>query len=311
MTFFQSEPDLTALGHQILQQTYQAFPALQADQIALTWLVYESDAPICTNGSLASDDFWRYQPRGFSHRGRERIYPASIVKLFYLVALQEWLEKGMAKSSTEIERAMADMVIDSSNDATSLIVDILSGTTSGPELPAAPFETWKQQRNIINRYFQSLQWPELAEVNINQKPWGDGPYGRERAFVGELYDNRNMLTTSATARLLHSLLGGIAVSASRSQLALDLMARDIGLGAIVPPGEAENQVNGFLGEGLPAGTELWSKAGWTSQVRHDAAYFQIPEAPRSLLVVFTTGHGENRKILPFVAEQCASALQSM
>jgi beta-lactamase class A len=300
MHFFNPEPDLASLGHQILQQTYQTFPSLQADQIALTWLVYEPDAPICTNGSLASPDFWRYQPRGFSHRGSERIYPASIVKLFYLVALQEWLEKGMAKSSTEIERAMADMVIDSSNDA-----------TSGPELPAAPFETWKQQRNIINRYFQSLQWSELAEVNINQKPWGDGPYGRERAFVGELYDNRNMLTTSATARLLHSLLGGIAVSASRSQLALDLMVRDIGLGAIVPPGEAENQVNGFLGEGLPAGTELWSKAGWTSQVRHDAAYFQIPKAPRSLLVVFTTGHAENRKILPFVAEQCASALQSM
>jgi len=49
---------------------------------------------------------------------------------------------------------MRDMIVDSSNDATSLVVDVLTGTT-GPELPPGPFETWKSQRNIINRYFQS------------------------------------------------------------------------------------------------------------------------------------------------------------
>ncbi len=38
------------------------------------------------------------------------------------------------------------------------------------------------------------------------------PYGRERAFYGEMLDNRNMLTTNAIARLLHSIVGGVAVS---------------------------------------------------------------------------------------------------
>ncbi len=67
------------------------------------------------------------------------------------------------------------MIVDSSNDATSLIVDTLTGTTSGPELPDAPFETWKHQRNLVNRYFQNLGWEELNGINVNQKPWNEGP----------------------------------------------------------------------------------------------------------------------------------------
>jgi len=62
---------------------------------------------------------------------------------------------------------MRDMIVDSSNDATSLVV-WLTGTTSGPELPPGPFETWKSQRNIINRYFQSLGWAEMETININK-----------------------------------------------------------------------------------------------------------------------------------------------
>ena len=77
------------------------------------------------------------------------------------MAAHEWLQQGMLQPSAELDRAMRDMIVDSSNDATSLIVDSLTGTTSGPELPPGPFETWKFQRNIVNRFFQS---PELARV---------------------------------------------------------------------------------------------------------------------------------------------------
>jgi hypothetical protein len=144
---------------------------------------------------------------------------------------------------------MRDMIVDSSNDATSLVVDSLTGTTSGPELPPGPFETWKFQRNIVNRFFQSLSWPELEAVNLNQKPWCDGPYGRERAFVGELYENRNMLTTNAVARLIHSIAGGVAVSAERSQTMLALMQRRLDMPPPAPH-EDENQIHGFFGAGI-------------------------------------------------------------
>ena len=245
--------------------------------------------------------------RGFSYRGIERIYPASLVKLFYLVAIAEWLSSDMIPDSPELERAMRDMIVDSSNDATSLIVDVLTGTTSGPALASAPFATWKQQRNIVNRYFQSLGWEELQAINVNQKTWGDGYYGRERAFVGELYENRNMLTTNAVARLLHSIIGGVAVSSPRSQQMMQWLQRDLTCPE-PPPGE-ENQVTGFLGAGLPKNAKIWSKAGWTSQVRHDCAYIEIPNKSPYSLVVFTENSSlaTDRRLLPFLSQAFANA----
>ena len=57
----------------------------------------------------------------------ELIYPASVVKLFYLVACHEWLQTGMIQPSDELDRAMADMIVDSSNDGTGLVVDVFDG----------------------------------------------------------------------------------------------------------------------------------------------------------------------------------------
>ena len=312
MTFFRKDEQLETLGDRVLEATWAEFPALARNQIALTWIVYDPPVPVNTGGALSPQAFWNFPIRGYSYRGVERIYPASIVKLFYLVAMHEWLEKGMVGSSSEIERAMRDAIADSSNDATSLIVDVLSGTTSGPELPAAPFETWKNQRNIVNRYYQSLGWEEMATINVNQKTWCDGPYGRERAFVGELMDNRNMLTTNATARLLHSIVGGVAVSSGRSQAMMGLLKRSLNP-ADLPTDNDEDQVTGFLGGGLPPEAQLWAKSGWTSQVRHDAAYIEIPNLRPYLLVVFTEGraHSKNRDILPFISQQIATAVATL
>lgn len=308
MAFFRNDEQLENLGNEVLEATWREFPSLERNQIAMTWVVYDPPAPVNTGGALSPDAFWNHPVRGFSYRGTERIYPASIVKLFYLVAVHEWLEKGMLQSSRELERAMRDMIVDSSNDATSLVVDVLTGTTSGPELSRGPFETWKQQRNIINRYFQSLGWPELGAVNMNQKTWCDGPYGRERMFLGEMMENRNMLTTDASARLVHSIVGGVAVSAARSVAMMELMLRSLDPGELAA--DPENQVTGFLGAGVPQNARVWSKAGLTSQVRHDAAYIELAEVRPYLLVVFTEGkaHSKNEAILPFVSSRVAEAI---
>ncbi|MEH2139966.1 serine hydrolase [Nostoc sp.] len=310
MIFFNKDEQLENIGNGILDATWAAFPTLARNQIALTWVVYDPPVLVNTGGALTPKAFWEHPVRGFTYRGVERIYPASVVKLFYLVAVNEWLEKGMSQISKELERALRDMIVDSSNDATNLVVDILSGTTSGPELPTGPFETWKYQRNIINRYYQSLGWEEMETINVCQKTWGDGPYGRERAFVGELLENRNMLTTNAIARLLHSIVGGVAVSSGRSQAMMALLKRTLD---DLSPDSEENQVTGFLGGGLPKNAQIWSKAGWTSQVRHDAAYIELPEQRPYLLVVFTEGKAQakSQDILPFVSGQVAEAISNL
>jgi hypothetical protein len=311
MAFFRKDEQLQTLGDRVLETTWAEFPSLARNQIALTWILYDSPVPVNTGGALNPEAFWNHEVRGFSYRGLERIYPASIVKLFYLVAMHEWLEKSMIQPSPELERAARDMIVDSSNDATSLVVDVLTGTTSGPELPPGPFETWKQQRNLVNRYFQSLGWPELETVNINQKTWCDGAYGRERAFLGELMENRNMLTTEATARLVHSIVGGVAVSSERSQAMMALMQRSLNPSDLAV--DPENQVTGFLGAGVSQAAKVWSKAGLTSQVRHDAAYIELAGQQPYLLVVFTEGkaHSQNEAILPFVSQQIVTVMAEL
>ena len=111
-----------------------------------------------------------------SYRGDAQIYPASVVKLFYLVAAHRWLEDGKLQDTGELRRALRDMIVQSYNEATHYIVDLLTGTTSGPELSPSELKKWTKKRDAVNRYFASLGY---TNINVNKKPWCEGPYGRE------------------------------------------------------------------------------------------------------------------------------------
>ncbi len=235
-----------------------------------------------------------------SSRGGVAIYPASVVKMFYLAATHRWLEDGQITDTAELRRAMKDMIVDSSNDATAYILDALTGTTGGPELPEAEMKRWGEKRNAVNRYFTSLGY---TNINANQKPWNEGPYGRERVWVGEKFGNRNMLTTDATARLLAEIALGQCITAKRSAEMMTLHLRDF-----TAKGDTDDQSRGFSAAGLPRDAKLWSKAGWTSTTRHDAAYVELADGRKFVLVVFTVGHANEKKIIPFVVKQVVEKL---
>src|SRR5262249_32973875 len=91
-----------------------------------------------------------------SFRGNERIYPASVVKLFYLVATHHWLEDKKIEETPELKRALRDMIVDSSNEATQYVLDVITHTTGGYELPPKEMEEWQYQRNAVNRFYTSL-----------------------------------------------------------------------------------------------------------------------------------------------------------
>jgi beta-lactamase class A len=220
------------------------------------------------------------RPERASFRGAEPIYPASVVKLFYLAAAHRWLEDGRLKESEEFSRGLRDMIVDSSNDATAFILDALTGVSSGAELSPAELKEWGEKRNAVNRYYASLGYAvRPGGINVNQKPWCEGPYGRERQFLGPKLENRNKLTTDATARLLSEIVTGRAVTPERSRKMLELMKRDF-TGKSDDP---DDQAHGFTGLALEPGTRLWSKAGWTSTARHDAAYLELPGGRRLVL----------------------------
>jgi beta-lactamase class A len=239
-----------------------------------------------------------------SYRGNEQIYPASVIKLFYLVAVHRWMEDGKLKDTPELRRAMRDMIVDSLNEATGYLVDCLTGTTSGPELSPQEMDEWYYKRNAVNRYFASLGY---ANINVNRKPWCEGPYGREVQSVQMHKPNhRNWLTTDATARLLTEIVTSQAVSAKRCAEMMELLHRDPSPNS----GNKNDQAHAYTALALPPGAKLWSKAGWTSECRHDAAYVELPNGAKFILVIFTMDHAGDRDILPAIAKPIVEAFAS-
>lgn len=233
------------------------------------------------------------------YRGDERFYPASVIKLFFLAAVHRGLEDGRIADRPELRRAMRDMIVDSANDATNYLVDVLTDTTGGPELLPAELAAWSEKRGAVTRYFESLGY---KNVNAKRKTWGDGPYGRERQDMTEHPPARNYLSTNDTARLLAEIAAGRCVTPARSAQMLELLARD----PFTPkPEDPDNQATAFSGPALPRGAKLWSKAGWVSWARHDAALIELPDGRRLIIVVFTDGreHANNRAIIPAVVRR--------
>lgn len=268
-------PALQAVAERAAAATLERFRErkLQAGQLALT--VVDLRDP--------------QRPASGSARGKAQIYPASVIKLFFLAAAHRWLEDGRLADTAELRRAMRDMIVDSSNDATHYLIDLMTNTTSGPELPEPELEIWFEQRNAVTRYFEGLGY---AGVLAHKKPWGDGPYGRESQATKLYEPKRNMLTTDATARLMTEIVTGRCVTPARSAEMMALLARNRGPDA----GPVDEQAR-FTGPALPPGAKLWSKAGWTSQTRHDAAYVEMPDGRKLILVIFTTDHSREPEII--------------
>ena len=245
-------------------------------------------------------------PASASFRGNERVYPASVVKLFYLVAVHRWLEDKKILEADELKRAVHDMIVDSSNEATQYVVDVLTQTTGGFELPAKEMEEWQYKRNAVNRFYASLGY---TNINVNQKTFCEDAYGRERVSRGPNGQNRNKLTTDATARLLSEIVTGRAVNQARSAQMMELLKRDF----TGTSKDNDDQGHGFTGIALQGmtGVKLWSKAGWTSTTRHDAAYVELPNGAKFVLVTFTTDHANEREIIPTVARVVIDGIAAM
>jgi beta-lactamase class A len=241
-------------------------------------------------------------PRTGSFRGDAGVYPASVVKLFYLTATHRALEDGKLNDSDELRRAMHDMIVDSTNDATNWILEAVTDAGNGPLLSDEEWAKWVEKRNSINRYFASMGY---TGINTCQKTFIEGPYGRDKLFLGPDAKNRNKLTTEATARLLTEIALHKIVTPQRCDQMLELLHRDMSTKNKGP----DDQAHGFSAMVLPSEAKLWSKAGWTSTARHDAAYFELPDGTKATVVVFTTGHANQRQILPAIVKRIIAGLQ--
>lgn len=240
--------------------------------------------------------------------GEKPIYPASVVKMFYMAALERQLEDGKVTLTPEVSRGLKDMIVDSSNEATQYILDVLTDTSSGAELPQKQFEQWQYQRNRVNRFFSSMGY---TNSNINQKTFCEDAYGIEQQSRNYKGQNRNMITTNATARLLAEIVLGRMNTPERTQRMMDLMKRD----PFKQSSDPDNQAVGFTGKALidakMTDARLWSKAGWTSRGRHDVAYIETRDGLKFVLAVYTENHANDRDAIPMVASRVIAGLKEM
>lgn len=241
-------------------------------------------------------------------RGETPIYPASVVKMFYMAALERQLEDRKITLTPEITRGLRDMIVDSSNEATQYILDVLTDTSSGAELPEKLFDRWQHQRNRVNRFFSSMGY---TNINVNQKTFCEDAYGIEQQSRKYKGQNRNMITTNATARLLAEIVLGRMNTPERTQTMMGLLKRD----PFKASSDQDSQDVAFTGKALidakMADAKLWSKAGWTSRSRHDTAYVETGDGSKFVLAVYTENHANDRDAIPAVATKVINGLREL
>jgi hypothetical protein len=152
---------LALLGHNVIKAAGRRFPEARPGDMALSLILRRG-----------KDTF------GYSHRGDHLGYPASLVKPFFMVATEAWLAKGRLTPSRELREAVAAMIAWSSNDASSLIVDLLTRTTSGPACHRPPWRAgWPAAASSTG--ISRLAPAGIRRHQSRPEDWYGAPYGRE------------------------------------------------------------------------------------------------------------------------------------
>lgn len=272
------DPALATKLRMAAEATLRAYPKLKGEDLAIS--VIDVTQP-------------HLVARGDYH-GDAPFYPASVIKLFFMADVYQTRKEKIG----DVDRALKEMIVVSDNDATGYLVDILADTVPGPPLQGRALNRYVERRREINRRFEKLGYS--GNVSAMMKPWSFGPFGVDRQVLGENRVNRNKLTANATASLL---LWIQRRRAPGSHEMMTLLHRPL-----APVREEENQVKEFIGEALPAEAKLWSKAGWTSEVRNDAAYIELPAGRKLILVINTRGIADDVTLIPAITKNVLAEL---
>jgi hypothetical protein len=240
-------------------------------------------------------------------------FPASITKLFWMVALYDQVNRGQLSAdvidyTSECLTDICQLIKKSNNESASRILDLITNTSSMPEEQTESFETWVKKRNAVNQFFQKAGY---KNINISQKNFPipylnmENPEHWDQKMRGEDTEPiRNLITAAHTGRLMYEIVTEKAISKSASQEMLTLLEQN--LDPQVWQQEESNPIAGFLGEGL-VNTEVRfaSKVGWTSSTRFEvAAITSKDEKVSYILTVF--GHGtpyaSNEQIFPTISQ---------
>ena len=217
-------------------------------------------------------------------------FPASVAKLFWMAAFYSASEKGLiTERESAFKNDLEQMIRISNNDAASRIVDQITATESGDQLPGEQLQTWLKKRNQINTFFQSAGYNNISITTKNYPIYylrQEEPIGRDLQLRGDPSQPiRNQVTTDQAARLMYEIYTRQAVSSIASRKMAYLLTRD--LDPKVWKNDPNNSIQGFIGESLPTNIYFGSKVGYTSGSRTEAAFVRtLDDRAIYILVVF-------------------------
>jgi len=249
-----------------------------------------------TPPKITPDRFIDGKIHGF--RAKVPFYPASVVKVFFMVALLKCVQEKTITLDKEDKRALKNMIRISSNDATSYLLTRITDTNTGPALSSLEMNTWWKKRSKVQDYFDSYMWPEFNSIKLFHSTFEESPYGRER--IARDLHGTNILTPVAGASLLHAIATGQIIDTHYSEQMMELLSRDWERDPKRPEKLEHDQVRGFITEAAPEKFKVWSKAGSTSRTRHDLVYVESPAGKAMTIAAFSQGKvcAANKLFLP-------------
>ena len=247
-------------------------------------------------------------------------YPASVVKLFWMVNFYAQVEKGIL-SEADFNDNLKDSIQKSDNEAASIILDKISNTQSGQNLVGRSYQNWLQKRLQVNQFFQQAGY---ENINVSQKTFPIPylnlyePKGADLKMRGNPQKPiRNKITTQQASRLLYEIYNQKSISEDSSQKMIDLLTINPHTRAIKKDEKNPNEFNpvrGFLSEPLASEIYFGGKAGWTSKSRQDAAYITTSDGKTAyILVVFAEdrAYAYEWKIFPKISSLILNRMKNL
>jgi len=234
---------------------------------------------------LAEQDFDRLQATALvedgagrwlrgSVGGDELAYPASCVKLAFLVAAVHWCaEQGRGPDC--LDPSVRPMIVESSNVATGEVVDAVTGAPNGP-VEGADLAAFIEKRRYTERIIGEAGLLGNQRLFTKTYPTNSGPEpaGLEELAWKQL--GRNMMSSNLAASLMLAIVSG-AIEPQATAYMRALLRR---------PTFSDQ---GSLGSGLPPGSLHENKVGVAFDTLEDIMYAELPNGRRLVVAAFSSG----------------------
>lgn len=176
------------------------------------------------------------------------------------------------------------------------MVNRLCDTSSGANLSEVTLRSWIEKRKSIQRWLEQTH-PSIPNVQyaLYHSTVDESPYGRDRQAREVL--GANLVSAYACSQMMAKIFDQNYYQAEAREQMKQLLSKHTNENRQAADGL--DQVNDFICGSLPLGAKCWSKAGWTSSVKHETAFISLDEGD-FIISVFSQGEklAQNPQILP-------------